>query len=87
MDMKPAPIRLHIGELVVNGVTVGDRDALGGAIRSELTRLLTAHALPAALTRSRHIASLNAGAVQIASPHAHALGTQVAQAVHRSLRK
>jgi hypothetical protein len=87
MDMKPAPIRLHIGELIVNGVTVGDRDALGDAIRSELTRLLTADALPAALIRSRHIPSLNAGAVQVASPHAHALGTSVALAVHGSLRK
>jgi hypothetical protein len=87
MDMKPAAIRLHIGELVVNGATVADRDALGDAIRSELTRLLTAQALPAALTRSRHIPSLNADAVQVASSNAHALGTKVAQAVHGSLRK
>jgi hypothetical protein len=87
MDMKPAAIRLHIGELVVNEVTLGDRDALADAIRSEIARLLTAHALPAALTRSRHIPSLDAGAVQAASPHTHALGTKVAQAVHGSLRK
>ncbi len=87
MDMKPPRIRLHIGELIMNGMAVSDRDALGDAIRSELTRLLTAHALPSALARTRHIPSLNAGAVQVASPHAHALGTQVAQAVHGSLRK
>ena len=87
MDMKPARIRLHIDELIVNGVTVGDREALGDAIRRELTRLLTAHALPAALTRNRYIPSLSAGAVQVESPHAHALGTKVAQAVHGSLRK
>ncbi len=87
MDMKPARIRLHIHELIVNGVTVGDRDALGDAIRSELTRLLTAHALPSALARTRQIPSLNAGAVQVASPRAHVLGTRVAQAVHDSFRK
>ena len=68
MDMKPARIRLHIGELIVNGVTVGDRDALGDAIRGELTRLLTAHALPSPLAGSRQIPSLDAGAVQVASP-------------------
>ena len=87
MDMKPARIRLHIGELIVNGVTVGDRDALGDAIRIELTRLLTADALPSALTRTRQIPSIDAGAVQVASPRAHALGTRVAQAVHGSLGK
>jgi hypothetical protein len=87
MDMKPARIRLHIDELIVNGVTVGDRDAVGDAIRSELTRLLTAHALPSAFTRTRQIASLNAGAVQVASPRAEVLGTKVAQAVHGSFRK
>ena len=87
MDMKPARIRLRISELVVNGVTVSDRDALGDAIRGELTRLLTVHALPSALAGTRQIPSLDAGAVEVASPHPHALGTKVAQAVHGSLRK
>ena len=68
MDVKPARIRLHIEELIVNGVTVGDRDALGDAIRRELARLLTAQALPSALSETGHIPSLDAGAVQVASP-------------------
>ena len=89
MDVKPARIRLHIGEVIVDGVTVGDRDAMDDAIRSELTRLLTEQDLPSALTRTGHIPSLNAGAaVQIASPPPpRVLGTQVAQAVHGSLRR
>lgn len=87
MDLRPAHIRLHIDELVLNGVPVSDRDALGDALRGELTRLLSAGALPAALTRSLHIPSLNAGALPVTSSQPRALGTQVAQAVHRSLGK
>ena len=87
MDLKPAEIRLHIDQLILSGVPVSDRDALGDAIRGELTRLLSAGALPPALAHTRQIPSLNAGAVQVASPQPHALGTQVAQAIHSSLRK
>jgi hypothetical protein len=64
-----------------------DRDAFGDAIRGELTRLLSAGALPAALARSVQIPSLNAGALRVTSSQPGALGTQVAQAVHRSLGK
>ena len=87
MDLKPAQIRLHIGELVVNGVPVSDRDAFGDAIRGELTRLLSAGALPAALARNLQIPSLDAGALRVTSSQPRALGSQVAQAVHRSLGK
>jgi hypothetical protein len=87
MDVKPARIRFHIDELVVSGVAVGDRDALGEAIRSELTRLLAADALPSALTRTRRIAALDAGVVRVGSPHPQLLGTKVARAVHGSFQK
>jgi hypothetical protein len=87
MDLKPAQIRLHIGELVMNGVPVSDPDALGDAIRGELTRLLSAGALPAALADSLQIPSLNAGALRVTSSQPRVLGMQVAQAVHRSLGK
>ena len=87
MDMKPARIRLHIDELVVHGMAVGDRDALADAIRSELARLLTTEAVPAALTRTRQIPALNAGTVQVPSLHPQPLGTKVAQAIHGSFQE
>ena len=87
MDLRPAQIRLHIDELVMHGVPVGDRDALGEAIRGELTRLLSAGALPTALARNLQVPSLDAGALPVTSSQPRVLGTQVAQAVHRSLGK
>lgn len=41
MGLKPRPnVRLHIDRLVVHGLEVRDRAALGAAVRAELGRLL-----------------------------------------------
>ncbi len=87
MELKPARIFLHIDELTMSGVPPGDLVALGNAVQRELTRLLGTADLPAGMTRSRRIASLDAGPVQAPSGGADALGTQVARAVHGSLRR
>ncbi len=39
--MKPAHIRLHIDELVLEGFEPGDRDRIAAAVEDELGRLLT----------------------------------------------
>jgi hypothetical protein len=85
MDLRRAQIRLHIEELIVHGVPVGDGSALGDALRSELTRLLSAEALPSGLRRNRRITSWDAGTLRVTSPQPRGLASQVAQVVRRSL--
>ena len=87
MELKPARIFFHVDELAVSGVPSGDLVAVGSAVQRELTRLLSTAELPAGIARSRRIASLDAGPVQAPSGGADVLGTQVARAVHGSLRK
>jgi len=87
VELKPAKIFLHVDELSVSGVPPGDLAAVGSAVQRELTRLLGTAELPAGIARSRRIESLDAGRVQTPSGSADALGTQVARAVHGSLRR
>jgi hypothetical protein len=87
MELKPAKIFLHVDELTVSGVPPRDLADLGSAVRGELTRLLSTAELPAGIAQSRRVASLDAGPVQAPSGSADALGTQVARAVHGSLRR
>jgi hypothetical protein len=87
MELKRGRIFLHVDELTVSGVPPGDAAAVGSAMQRELTCLLSTAELPAGIARSRRVASLDAGPVRAPSGSADALGTQVAQAVHGSLRR
>lgn len=83
--MRPAAIRLHIGEVVLHGFEQGDRAALGAALEAELARLLAAGDLES-LTRAGHVARLDGGAFEMpAHSDPEAAGTRLARAVYDGL--
>jgi hypothetical protein len=79
-------VRLHVGELVLHGVSPDDRYRVGDAFQQELTRLFTEQGVPPALRTGRETARLDGGAVRL-SPAASAveIGTRLAEAVYRGL--
>jgi hypothetical protein len=91
MGLRP-DIHLHVDELVLHGVSPGDRHGVGAAVGDELSRLLTANGLPSALARgaaSGGIDRIDAGSFERSAdgPAARpaAVGAQIARAVHRGL--
>jgi len=80
------PVKVHIDELVLHGFAPGDRHRIAQAVESELARLLREGAplasVPFAVTR------IDAGAFHTkVGSRPHTAGTQIAQAVYRSLRQ
>jgi hypothetical protein len=87
MGMRRSDVHLHIDELIVEGLPISDRDALGASVRGELTRLLLTRDVPSALAQNSGIESLKTRTLRVTSPAADAVGMQIAQAVHESLGK
>jgi hypothetical protein len=80
-------VRLHIERLVVDGTVMqsGGAAALGGAVGAELTRLLAGD-LPPMLRTGAAVPVLRANAAPVGKDGRQVpLGSQVAQAVYRSL--
>ena len=82
MDVKARTVRVHIRELVLEGVAPGDRNRVGDAVQAELARLL---ASPGGAEFRASAARVDAGAIEV-SPGS-AMGPQVAQAIYQGLRK
>lgn len=75
-------MRIHIGELVIDGGTRVDRAALAAAMEGELGRLVAAHGLrPAQAIHAR----IDAGTLRAPVGDSAAVGRGVARAVHRTL--
>jgi len=53
--MTPKNIELHIEELVLHGLSPGDRYRIGEAVEQELTRLLADQGVPESLERGGEI--------------------------------
>jgi hypothetical protein len=86
--MKPKNIELNIEELVLHGLSPGDRHRIGEAVEQELTRLLADRGVPQSLERGGEIASVDGGAIEVATgSRAEAIGAQVARAVYGGLRQ
>jgi hypothetical protein len=86
--MKPRAIELHIRELRLHGFAPADRRRIGAALERELTRLLSADALPERLAASTEVPSLPPARYRApAGAPASAVGVAVARAVHGSLLK
>jgi hypothetical protein len=82
VDVRPGAIRLHIGELLLEGFEPGDRAALGAALETELARLLAAGD-PESLTRAAHVTRLDGGAFEMPAHAGPELaGTRLARAVY-----
>jgi len=88
--VTPAPSRLdlRVGELVVDGLPVADRAALGAAVERELARLLAERGVPPSLARGGSVAGLDGGRFT-AAPGADpvALGIRIARAVYGGLAR
>jgi len=87
---EPCRIEVEIGELVLDGVHVGDRDRLAVAFRRELVRLLERPDGAGGLVavpddRERDVVSGPGPLPAAASPHA--LGAALARAVHAGLTR
>lgn len=86
--MKPKSIELHIEELVLEGFEQVDRHRIAEAVEQELTRLFTERGIPPSLAYGKEINRLDGGAFHIAPDSGpETIGTRVAQAVYRGLRK
>jgi hypothetical protein len=76
-------VELHIDELVLQGFEPAQRYAIGEAIERELTRLLTEHHAPSAITHDLEMAHLDGGTFQIDSDsRPEAIGARVARAIY-----
>ena len=83
--MRPAVIKLHIGELILHGFEPGDRAALGAALETELARLLAAGDFQS-LASSGQVARLDGGAFEMpAHSNPEVAGTRLARAVYDGL--
>ena len=85
--MRP-DIELHIEELVLHGFGPADRDAIGDAVRRELSRLLAEGEVPAAWACDSQTPALDGGSFEAApGPTPDTVGTQIAQALHGGLTR
>lgn len=86
--MTPRNIELDIEELVLHGFAYGDRHRIGAAMERELARLFAEKSTPASLSQEQEVAHLNGGTFEMEpGSAAEVVGTQLAQAVYRSLSK
>lgn len=86
--MRPANIKLHIEELVLNGFPPGDRDRIANNVEYELSRLLFEQGVPSSLSKGREIANLDVGVFEVAQgSKPEAIGAKVAQAVYGGLSR
>lgn len=83
--MSKPDIHLHVERLVLDAATA-NRDRVGDAVASELSRLLTQHGIGSGLAGGAEIDRLDAGAFRPApAAEPSAVGAQIARAVHKGL--
>lgn len=79
-------IEIHIERLMLHGFRPSERDRIGGAVRSELLRLLGEEGLTDKFDAPVHIERLDAGSF-ISAPQSgpEKAGSEIARRVHESL--
>ncbi len=87
--MKPG-IQLHIEELVLHGFPPMERERIGNILQQQLTQLLQQGGITGIMKGGKTVGRLDAGGFNLsfASPQPAsetAVGTQIAQQIHRSL--
>ena len=81
-------VSVHIEELVLHGFAPGDRHRIAHAVESELARLIGQRGAPAWYQNPPMIERINGGAFQLkVAAKPQATGTEIAEAVFRSLRQ
>lgn len=80
-------LELHIGEIIIDGFTDLDSNAIQSVIQDELTCLFSKHNIPDSLARGNGIPMLDGGTTEISrQTEAHTIGAQIAQAVYEKLK-
>lgn len=81
-------IRLTIGQIVLNGIEPGSRDALVEALRAELTRVLSDRAARDGWARPHRTPVLKLGRMPLGSGPSggRKLGVSLARAIGRGLK-
>ncbi len=86
--MKPANIKLHIEELVLDGFAPGDRYRISDSMERELVRLFAEHGAPQSLSQGGEIVQLDGWAFEAArGSRAEAIGAKVARTVYGGLNR
>jgi hypothetical protein len=81
-------VEVHIKELVLHGFAPGDRCRIANAVEHELARLMGEGGPPESLKNPLALERIDGGAFNLkAGSEARAAGTEIAQAVYRSLRR
>ncbi len=81
-------VRLHIEELVLDGLGPVDGTAVGRVIEQELGRLLAEQGIPAGIAGARIASELDGGTMPLRPGTAQrTIGHQVAQAVYGGMRR
>lgn len=86
--MRPSEVELHVEELVLEGFASGDGARIGAAVQRELARLLSAQAVPAALSQAHEVDVVHAGQFGVPTGAAsEAIGARIARAVYGGLTR
>ncbi len=81
-------VKIHIEELVLQGFAPGDRHRIAAAVEQELVRLMSEGGLPRLQGNPLTLGRIKGGAFKVtAGAKPQAAGTEIAQAVFRSLRQ
>ena len=86
--MKPRVVKLHIKELMLEGVAPGDRYRISEELQRELSRLFHEKGVPASLRRKASVESIDAGALRLpgAKSKQARMGVHVARAIYGGLK-
>jgi len=83
--MKPN-IELQIEELVLQGISAGDRDQIRTAVEAELARMFVEEGMPGGLSQPCELPRIQGATISLTSNHkVNDFGSQIASAVYRSL--
>lgn len=83
-----ANLELHIKELVLHGLSPGDKYRIGEAVERELTRLFSEQGIPASLGHGGAIERIDGVRFEMAhGSRAEKVGSQVARSVYGGLKR
>jgi len=86
--MNTKHIQLHIDELILHGFAPGDRYRIAESLELELKRLLAEQGTPPLLRENQALTQIDAGSFEVApNSRPEAVGTQVAYAIYRRLKR
>jgi hypothetical protein len=81
-------IKVHVEELVLEGLPAAHRHRIGAAVRMELARLLAERGLPPELPSGGRLPQPDGGSLgKTQGIHPEALGQQVHEAVYKGLHR